>query len=311
MAETTAEAAARYWDANKEKIKDPTFWMAHPACRRAINRRVSGSPHEWPLDWFRRMCAPRVFDRGVSWGCGLGAFERAAIRIGLVREIDAFDVSESSLEAAKQEAAKEGIAGINYRVGNFDDPALRKRHYDIAFFQASLHHVSALERMFRRLTMALKVGGVVYVDEFVGPSRSDWTEEHLQLAQGVLDMVPQEAKLGATIGLPVELYDPSEGVRAAEIPRFLRTFLDIKEWRPYGGQVVDLVLPYVDSEWANSPEGSRYVEAMLSIEDYELRLSEDRNHHLVAYGTVKKPIGLFRPLARQAVSAVKRRLPQI
>ncbi len=308
MSESTAEAAARYWDANKEKSKDPAFWMAHPLCRQAINRRISGSPHEWPLDWFHRVIGGRVFDRGVSWGCGLGAFERAAIRMGLVKEIDAFDISAASLEDARNEADKEGLKGIHYGIGNFDDPELEPRRYDIVFFHASLHHVSALERLFRRLIRALRPGGLVYVDEYVGPSRADWTVSHLQLAQGVLEMIPPEARLKSTIDIPIEVHDPSEAIRSSEIPKFLRDFLRIDAWRPYGGQVVDLVMPCVSAEWAESPEGLRFVAAMLEIEDYELRLDPARSHYLVAYGTLRSALELARPIGRQAIRGVRRRL---
>src|SRR5262245_23237370 len=107
--------------------------MAHPACRAAINRRVSGSPGEWRLAWFRRVPVPHPFGRGVSFGCGLGAFERAAVRAGIVLEIDALDVSPRSLADARREADREGLAGIHYRLGDFDDPRLDRSAYDIAF----------------------------------------------------------------------------------------------------------------------------------------------------------------------------------
>ena len=124
---TVADEASRFWDANREKSKDPSYWMAHPLCRQAINRRVTGDPNVWPLDCFKHIFAATPFDRGISWGCGLGAFERGAIRIGVVREIDGFDISPASLEDAKREALKEGIEGIHYRLGDFDDPDLQSR----------------------------------------------------------------------------------------------------------------------------------------------------------------------------------------
>ncbi|HEY3203428.1 MAG TPA: class I SAM-dependent methyltransferase [Thermoanaerobaculia bacterium] len=308
MSDTTAEKAAAYWDANREKARDPAYWMAQPLCRQAINRRVSGSPHEWPLDWFKRVHAPRAFGLGVSWGCGLGAFERSARRLEVVSEIEAFDVSEASLGDARREAEKDGIEGIHYRFGNFDDPHLERRRYDIAFFHASLHHVSGLERLFRRLTFALKRGGGVYVDEYVGPSRGDWTREHLGLAQAVLDMLPAEGKLRSEIDLPIEMNDPSEAIRSSEIPRFLRNFFDIVAWRPYGGQIVDLVMPNLAAEWVASPEGLPYVAAMLEIEDYELSRNPASTHYLVAYGTLKSLPRLAGPLADQVRKALGRRL---
>lgn len=308
MSETTATKAAQYWDQNREKSKDPAYWMAHPACRQAINRRVSGSPHEWPLDWFKRVYAPRAFGRGVSWGCGLGAFERSARRVEVVRDIDAFDVSEASLEDARREASREEISGIHYQFGNFDDPHLSRRRYDVAFFHASLHHVSSLERLFRRLVFALKRRGAVYVDEYVGPSRGEWTRDHLKLAQAVLDLLPSDGKLKSEIDIPIELNDPSEAIRSSEIPRFLSDFFDLVEWRPYGGQIVDLVFPCLSADWVSSPEGLAHVQAMLQIEDYEIERHPSSTHYVVAYGTLKSLPRLAPPLAGQVRRALARRL---
>lgn len=305
---TDLQRAADYWDANREKAKDPAFWMAHPVCRKAINRRVSGSEHEWPLDWFRRITGPGSFGRGVSWGCGLGAFERSAIRAGIVAEIDAFDLSPASLEDARREATREGINGINYSCGNFDDPRLVSRRYDIVFFHASLHHVAALERLFRRLALALKPGGAIYVDEYIGPSRFHWTEADLKLGRAVLDMLPAEAKLCSRLEIPIEMDDPSEAFRSDEIPKFIREFFDVIEWKPYGGQVTDLVMPCISGEWAGSEEGSRFVQSMLDIEDWELSRDSTSSHHLVAYGTLKTALGLAWPLGRQVFQAAHRRL---
>jgi SAM-dependent methyltransferase len=225
-----------------------------------------------------------------------------------VREIDAFDLSPASLEDARREAARDGIAGVDYRLGNFDDPRLESRRYDIVFFHASLHHVAALERLFRRLTFALKPGGAIYVDEYIGPSRFHWSEADLELGQAVLDMLPPEAKLRSRLEFPIEVNDPSEAVRSDEIPSFLREFFDVIEWRPYGGQVADLVMPCISSEWAASEAGSPFVQRMLDIEDRELSRDPSSSHHLVVYGTVKSAAGLVWPLRRQAFRAARRRL---
>lgn len=310
MNEHPRSEVARYWDENRAKSKDPTFWMAHPLCRQAINRRVSGSPHEWPLDWFKRVHAVVPFRRGVSWGSGLGSFERSARRTQVVAEIDAFDISPASLDDARREAEAEGISGIHYRHGDFDDPRLGWRRYDICFFHASLHHVSRLERLFRRLIPALVPGAAVYVDEFVGPSRSQWTNDQLQLVQGVLDMIPEEAKIKRTIDLPIEPNDPSEGVRAGEITAFLETFLDIIEWRPYGGQILGLVLPCLAAGWTSSPEGEKHVAAMIEMEDYLIRTFPSSTHHAVAYGRLKPLPQLALPLGRQALRSLRHRLRQ-
>jgi SAM-dependent methyltransferase len=292
---------ARYWDANREKAKHPGYWMAHPVCRQAINRRISGNVHEWPLDWLKRVHVTSPFERGVSWGCGLGAFERAAIKTGIVRAVDAFDISPKSLEDARREAEKEGISGIEYRIGDFDAPRLERGRYDVAFFHASLHHVRRLGRLFRVLRRALPPGGAVYVDEYVGPSRTEWTRERLSAAQERLETVPDAARLDRTIALPIERDDPSEAIRSGEIASYLAEHCDLPQWRPYGGQLAALLFPSISREWTETPEGLEWVAGTMELEDAQLAADPASTFYLVAFGTLKSapsPISRAERMAR-------------
>jgi SAM-dependent methyltransferase len=293
LAESSARQTAAYWDENRRKAQDPAFWMAHPVCRAAINRRVSGSPDEWPLDWFRRVHAERPFRRGVSFGCGLGAFERSAIRLGVAREIDAFDISARSLEEAREEARRQGLTGIAYRPGDFDDPELARGRYDIAFFHASLHHVAHLERLFRRLAHALKPGGAIYFDEYVGPSRDQWTPRDLAFAQSLLDLLPSKVKVSEALLPPIEPNDPSEAVRSGEISGFFRRHFETIAWRPYGGQIVDLLFPCLKPDWLATAEGQGVARTLLAAEDRELAFDPEATHHVVAYGRLRPRSRLF------------------
>jgi hypothetical protein len=124
-------------------------------------------------------------------------------------------------------------------------------------------------------------------------------------------MVPTTAKIRTTLEFPIEVNDPSEGVRSQEIPDFFRDFFDIIEWRPYGGQVVDLVMPCLDAGWAKSPEGYKFVDAMLRVEEDQLAADPRSTHHLVAYGRLKPLHRLMRPLRQQAFGAAARRLERL
>ena len=262
--------------------------MAYPACRAAINRRVTGSPEEWPLDWFRRVHAKTPFARGLSWGCGTGAFERSAVRAGIVAEVEGYDLSEASLAEARRAAAEGGHSGIRYLAGNFDDPRLPRNAYDVVFFHQSLHHVSRLERLFEAVAGALVRGGAVYADEYVGPSRNRWKPEHIRRAQSLLDGLPVRAKIPRRIDLPIEEHDPSEGARSGEVASFLRSYFDPMEWKPYGGQIVSLVFPYLRPGWAQSDDGQRAVGEMLRLEEEELRADPAATYYLVAYGRLRE-----------------------
>jgi SAM-dependent methyltransferase len=282
--ESPHEAAATYWDSHHEKSRDPSYWMAHPLCRAAINRRITGSAKEWPLDWLRRSHVATPFGRGLSWGCGTGGFERSAVRAGLVREVDGYDISEASLEQARRLAEQEGLSGVRYARGNFDDPVLPRRAYDVVFFHQSLHHVSRLERLFDAISRALVEGGAMYADEYVGPSRNQWTRRHIRRAQALLDRLPVRAKVPRRIELPVEKHDPSEAARSGELAGFLREYFEPIEWKPYGGQLASLVFPYLRPAWLATEDGRRAVEEILELEEEELRADPSATHYLVVYG---------------------------
>ncbi len=307
-----AKRVASFWDENRHKVtKNPAFWMAHPLCRQAINRRIGGNPHEWTLDRFKRMRGAKPFERGISWGCGLGEFERAVVRLGIAKEVDAFDLSPKSVADARVEAERGGITGVNFCVGDFNDPKIPFHRYDIVFFHQSLHHVMGLERLFRRLSLSLKSRAAIYVDEYTGPSRDHWSDEKLVAAQAVLDSLPDEAKLKATLDAPIIREDPSEAIRSDEIARFVREFFDIEEWKPYGGQIVDLVFLAISKEWADSSDGCQATLEMLRMEDEQIARDEGASHHLYAFGHLKPPFRLAVPLAKQVRKAAIRRAKKI
>ena len=85
--------------------------MAHPLCRQAINRRVSGSPHEWPLDWFKRVYAAAAIRARRVLGMrarGLRALGAPARRRGRDRRV------RRVRSLARRRAARGG-AGVHRR----------------------------------------------------------------------------------------------------------------------------------------------------------------------------------------------------
>jgi O-antigen biosynthesis protein len=305
---STKHQVASYWDENREISKDPTYWMAHPVCRAAINRRVSGNEQERSLDWFRRVHAPVPFRRGVSWGCGLGAFERSAIRSGLAKEMEAFDISEASLEDARRVAREEGVEGIRYLKGDFNNPEFEPGRYDLVCFHASLHHVRSLGGLFRYLVRRLPAGTAVYVEEYVGPSADTWRLPLVAAAQRLLNEAPWDAKVRSLIDPPVNVYDPSEATRSGEIRSFLRSYLDIVEWKPYGGQLAGLVFPYLKGEWTSTEAGTDFARKLMELEDREIAEDPESSHHLVAFGRLKSLTSAIRAHLRAKHVAARAQL---
>ena len=192
MNKLQADAEA-FWDGHHHILEDPGFWMAHPLCRRAINRRVSGDPEVWPLDVLARLSiARRPFRRVLSLGCGTGSLERTAMKLEMCVEIEALDSSEASLAIAREKARGEGLEGISYRRGDLNDLRLPRRAYDLVIFHQSLHHVSSLEKLLARVGLALAEDGLLALDEWTGPSRDEWDESRLASLRRMFEALPAE-----------------------------------------------------------------------------------------------------------------------
>src|SRR5215467_1495125 len=77
------EAAREFWETGQHDDEDDHYWGAQPMVRRAINRRITGDPDLWPMDWFARRYAASPAELGLSIGCGEGLLERDVIAKGI------------------------------------------------------------------------------------------------------------------------------------------------------------------------------------------------------------------------------------
>lgn len=264
--------ARRFWDATHRRGL-PTTWFDDRYARRHINLRVTGSPDASPMDGFVSL-GLGPFDRALSLGCGTGALERDLVRRGLVARIAALDASPEALRIARDRAAEEGLAGIEYGLGDLNDLRLEAESFDAVFFHQALHHVEALESCLDRVEAALRPGGVLFVDEYTGPSRREWNDERIAPVRRAFAAVPSAARRVRRVGLPVDRRDPSEAVRSSEIPaELLRRFRPIVE-RPYGGNLLAPLLPNLDLARLPELEHEAWIDRWVAEEDEMLARGE-------------------------------------
>jgi SAM-dependent methyltransferase len=208
--------------------------------RHYINAQISGDPGLWPLEWFQRQLNGRVFDRALSIGCGTGDLERSLMQLGLCKRIDAFDTSITSIALARKASTSDQV---RYFVSDFNNPTIPRDFYDAVFFHQSLHHVAKLEKLLRHVLASLKPDGVVYMEEFIGPSRNQWTEETVAPYQPLYEHFPESMRFFDYMPFPVEWGDLSEAVRSADIVPQLRVGFEIDHIRGYRGSVLSVLFP--------------------------------------------------------------------
>ena len=240
---TDHSTAQNFWD---REVIVPTHasWMAEPAIRDYINESIGETKPGWPFDWLEGWLGGRRFARALSIGCGTGGLERDLIKRGICSNVDAFDGSVVSLCVAHEEARQMDVGErIRYYAMDFNEPVLPRRAYDAVFFHQSAHHVAKLEKLFRAVLLALKPGGILYLDEYVGPSRHEWVTGDLIEHEQAYQSPPEAVRSAPHVPLPIQEDDPSEAFRSSEILEQLKVGFTISATRPYGGTLLSVLYP--------------------------------------------------------------------
>lgn len=153
-------------------------WWDIPLVQQRWNHMISGDA---ALDYHDYVSHKYWADRdgliALSFGCGTGEKELRWAETKKFSRIDAYDLSAPRIEAAKQ-AAKESPTGdiVNFVAGDVYAIAMQEGGYDVMIGESSLHHFTPLETLLNRAHQFLKPGGYFIVNEFVGPTKFQWTD---------------------------------------------------------------------------------------------------------------------------------------
>ena len=269
-ARAEAAAARDFWDAGAPGELEDRYWGSQPLVRRAINRRISGDPNRWPMEWFAAKYVPAALPLGLSVGCGTGLLERDVFLKGICERLDGIDFSAESIAEARRAAEEAGLARrLDYRVEDINVVKLPRERYDIVFFHGSLHHIRNVERVLEEVRAALKPGGLLFLDEYMGPSRSEWNDGLWSFARSAFDALPPELKNRPELAIPLPMDDPSESVRSSAILPAVRDLFEVLEDRPYGGNILWFVFPCLDMARMREDE-TRALTRLIALEDHLL-----------------------------------------
>lgn len=270
------EEVSRFWDSHHGGSS--LYWAEVPRIREHVNRLITEVQWLFPLTALKITWAYRTLPRGLSIGCGSGVLERNARMLGICERIDAYDVSRESIREARRLARKEKLDGIRYRVADCDRIELPRNKYDIAFFHGSLHHIADPERMLAQVRRSLKPHGLLFLDDYVGPSRDEWTDEHLIHAREAYEEIPEELRV-LPVNRPVDWDDPSEMIASSRILPAVRSHFEILQEKPYWGNLLFPLFCAVDGKRLSAAEHVPLVDRLIS-----------REIELVRDGTFQDPL---------------------
>ena len=162
----------------------------------------------------------------------------------MVSSITGLDTEEAVIAEARKRASEASLDDrVRYFVadaGHFLDD---QRGLDAVFFHASLHHFDNPPAILARVNRALRSGGIVYLEEYVGPARREWTWKRMLLLNVVFRLLPARLRRTRLVRKPVNPEDPSEAVASSAIPSAVEEHLKVLSRRDCGGNLLAVIYP--------------------------------------------------------------------
>jgi 2-polyprenyl-3-methyl-5-hydroxy-6-metoxy-1,4-benzoquinol methylase len=264
---------------------DPSMqeWWAIPAVQQRWNTFASGDRAvTFPMHVARTHLADRSGLRALSLGCGTGGNEINWARLGVFEQIIGVDISPERIDAANAEAKRQGLDDrLLFRVADAHELIRNNETYDVVLGLHSLHHFDELDKTMVHVAQLTDPKGFLVVDEFVGPTRFQWTAAQLAAANELLAELPPERR--RTVDgrikhrairpsrMAMILDDPSEAVDADRLLPAIRANFDVVEELPYGGTVLHVALSGISQNFlADDAETRALVERCFRFEDEHL-----------------------------------------
>jgi len=223
-------------------------WLDHPTIMAHYARRGFIDGVSWRESVASYLGGPA--SRSLELGCGSGSQSGELFQLGATKEIHGVDASQERILEAEKVRERLGAPG-QFRVDDVNQLALEPGHYDLIFSCHSFHHFLELEHIMAQVQDALTARGIFVLEEFVGPTQFQWTDEQIDITRSLLALIPERYRSfrwGATKALEgrpsveeVVAASPFESIRSAEIEPLFERHFRILVRRQLGGTIQHLL----------------------------------------------------------------------
>lgn len=269
------------WKIDAKGTNGCTAWWVIPEVKKRWNKLISGDED---VDYYQYISTKYLSDkqdlRGLSLACGTGFRELHWVQLCDFKKIEAYDISPSEIEIARKRAGEKNYQDtIDYQVADVSHLALSDNAYDAVFVEQSLHHFSPLNEILKKINRTLKMDGYFILDEFVGPTRFQWTDRQREIVNGILKLLPRKyktirkyreikKKVYQPSRLSMMLKDPSEAVESSRIMPLLEDIFEIVEIKPYGGTILNLLFDGIADNFLDADTQTKeYLKLCFEMED--------------------------------------------
>ena len=203
------------------------------------NKLATGNENvSWVGDILTRFKEYLPFNDVLIVGCGNGWLERQLYDLGIGKHFDAFDMSEKYIDEAKE--LKQSRA-IDYFLDDINSMSkIEDEKYDAVFNFAVLHHVTEVDNALKKLARCLKTNGLMFNEEYVGPARNQYSDQHLKHMLEVMSDLPEKFRTKVKfLRPPLENFrvEPSEAIHSDLILPLIPKYFDVVYQRNLNGGI--------------------------------------------------------------------------
>lgn len=223
--------------------KANNYWGNFQVVKEIYQKRVTGNPS---LSWYTWKIKKRESPFGcvLAFGDGKGMAAEAALARNDTQEVVYFNISKGEcLDFERLFSGHHFDFPFRYVVGDanrFDFTRLGT--FDTIISVGAFHHLVNFEQIFPQLNRILKPGGLLYADEFIGPSRWRYEGEIIERVNQYINTLPEELVLSRKPVNGEEFHhlwkngpDPSESIRSSELDQWLRKNFTVLETYSFNG----------------------------------------------------------------------------
>ncbi len=274
-----------HWEEYNYPLK---HWWDIPEVMQRWSRMISGDPGKGYLSYFfdKYLKGERSL-KALTLGCGTGHREVELAESGIFSQVEGIDFSAARIKHAREWAARKGVDDIvDFTISDVNRIEARSECYDFILAEQALHHFSHLEEIFAFINNSLKPEGKFVFNEYVGPSRFQWTGKQLEMVNDLLSTLPVRYRRRWRSGtvkkkvhrrgrLSMILYDRTEAVRSSDILPLIQELFKPVEFRGYGGSILQLLFADIAHNFRDgSDETGRLLKRCFDREDEMLSRGE-------------------------------------
>jgi SAM-dependent methyltransferase len=216
--------------------------------------------------------------RGISIGVGIGTKEIDLLKRGIVDHIEMWEISQARVDASLENLRKEGLADrAEVRLGDGLARAADGQ-FHLVHWQNSLHHMLDVRAAVEWSRKALAPEGALVFNEYVGPDRFQWPDDHIALVDALFQAMPDTIRekvraddrhMPERIKAPGLQWmierDPTESAQSSLIMPALRECFGTVDAFDLGGQIYHPMLGRFE-HFAEDPAEKAWVDACLEVD---------------------------------------------